>query len=306
MTALSLVLPTLDQTAVRFGCMHSCSVDDVEAAVQNAHTCRMFLLAMEVLLQKQWRHYQSHDSGMFATPQRMKEGELFQYFPFPCVSMRGRGSCFQKQRRTLSGSSAAGKLRDFIYRLICYARCSIECYPITLALVDRFYVSLRKESVATEYEAAVDHLPYVFAVLLLITAKYRDDKFRSNRYFSQLAGLSLVEWNALERLAIRVLKFSVNVSFFEYIAYEKLLLAEMTRQEGRVNALTSLDRDPRSEEVISLLRLDNKSDVFMACADQAAATNRENPSANSCGLTATTPSLRSQGPLASALSSPVC
>ncbi|RNF18675.1 putative CYC2-like cyclin 6 [Trypanosoma conorhini] len=304
MTALSLVLPSLDQAVVGFESMDSCSVDDVEVAVENAHNCRMFLLAMEFLLQKQWEHYRPHDGGFSDAPQQMQEGELCQYFPVHQVPVRGSACCAEKQHRTLFGGGAAGLLRDFIYRLICHARCSIECYPITLALVDRFFVSLGKDSVAAEYEAAADHLPYVFAVLLLITAKYRDDRFRSNRYFSQLAEISLVEWNALERLVIRVLKFCVNVPVLEYFAYEKLLLAEMTRQEGRANALASLGQSPPPEKVTSSLRLGN--DAPTPGVDWAETASKDNTSFHSCGITASPPSLHSQCPPVSAESSPAC
>ncbi|ESS69252.1 CYC2-like cyclin 6 [Trypanosoma cruzi Dm28c] len=305
MTALSLALGIHDQATTNFGFKDFCDTVEAEAAAANAHQYRMFLLAMESLLQRQWEHYCFHGGNHITKSQQLEEKRLCRYFSVYCMNVEGRGCSDEKKHRKLFGSGAAGPLIDFIYRLICHSHCSIECYPITLALMGRFFVEMRKESVATEYEAAVDHLPCVFAVLLLITAKYRDDNFRSNRYFSQLAELSLIEWNALERLVIRVLRFNVNVPFYEYVAYEKLLLKEMMRQEEKKCGFPSIDQSPRSEKMESLMHLDSKNDMSMLFVDHVEMAMKDNASFHSCGVTASSPSLRSQCPLMSVEDSPV-
>ncbi|EKF29932.1 CYC2-like cyclin 6, putative [Trypanosoma cruzi marinkellei] len=305
MTALSLALGIHDEAITRFGSKDFCDAVEVEAAAVNAHQYRMFLLAMESLLQRQWEHYSFHGGNPITKLRQLEEKRICRYFPVHCMNMEGHGCRDERKHRTLVGSGAAGPLIDFIYRLICHSHCSIECYPITLALTGRFFVEMRKESATTEYEAAVDHLPCVFAVLLLITAKYRDDNFRSNRYFSQLAELSLMEWNALERLVIRVLRFNVNVPIYEYIAYEKLLLKEMMRQEEKKSVFASIDQSPRSEKMKSLMHLDSKIDISTLFVDHVEVAMKDNASFHSCGVTASSPSLRSQCPLLSVEDSPV-
>ncbi|KEG14187.1 putative CYC2-like cyclin 6 [Trypanosoma grayi] len=297
MTALSLSLFLPDSHAGEFRPTDTCNAEELEEAALNARHCRAFLLSLEFHLLRRWRRY-SHQIGSSApTRQHVRADLVQQYFPGLPVEAKRHASPNESNKPTFVGSGASGQLRDFIYRLLCHSRCSIECYPLALALSDVFFITLReKRLLAMEYEAAVNHLPCVFAVLLLLVAKCREDRIRSNRYFSQLVELPLGEWNALERLVFRVLQYDVRVPVSEYIAYEKVLLEDMAQREDEINA-SYLCRHPcpmgygtswvyRKDAVIGV----------EDSSDYTEGATQENSSFNSCGATATPPFLYAPTP----------
>ncbi|KAH9586434.1 Cyclin PHO80-like [Trypanosoma melophagium] len=228
-----------------------CHTEEEEAAL-NAQHCRAFLLAMEFLLQEQWIHNSNLVTSTLHTQlkQKQKQQEEEKRKPidasvmqlyFPCRCMFDKcGFNDDVRRRVFVGGGAAGPVRDFIYRLVCHTRCSVECYPLTLALIDRFFAALRKQELQTSaYMRNTGQMPYIFAVLLMLTVKFRDDNFRSNRYYSQMTEIPLKEWNALERFVFKVLGYDVRVPVNEYIAYEKLVLSEILKQEKQLQLMSN-------------------------------------------------------------------
>jgi len=100
-------------------------------------------------------------------------------------------------------------IRDYIFRVFKYSKCSEECLALALIYVIRF----------CEIEA-VDLTFYNIHRLLitgvLVAAKFRDDLYFSNTYYAHIGGVPVAELNSLEVAFLKALDWNLWVPPEEY------------------------------------------------------------------------------------------
>ena len=82
-------------------------------------------------------------------------------------------------------------LQDYVQRIIKYFRCAEECYPIALALLDRFVE-------ATEVAIDDRNVFRLFLTAVLVATKSREDFWHTMSYYAHVGGISPQELKALE------------------------------------------------------------------------------------------------------------
>jgi len=108
------------------------------------------------------------------------------------------------------------KIESYLGRILRYSRCSDGCFVMALVYVDRLIET--QQLVLTSLNA---HRLLITCVML--AAKFHDDLFYNNAYYSKLGGLSLGELNHLEVQLLTLLNYRLFVSENAYGKYTKQL-----------------------------------------------------------------------------------
>eukprot|EP00756_Hemistasia_phaeocysticola_P036586 Hpha_TRINITY_DN16649_c0_g6::TRINITY_DN16649_c0_g6_i2::g.182794::m.182794 len=122
----------------------------------------------------------------------------------------------------------------FFDRLVQNAHASPECYVYAFALIDR--LSRAEENRGRNFEIApsIGHGLYVTALLLAV--KLRDDRYYTNSFYAQLAGISNHRMNIMEHRLLLLLDFDLHLSEENFGRYLKAMLgaAKKAAPEARV------------------------------------------------------------------------
>lgn len=108
-------------------------------------------------------------------------------------------------------------LRDYVTRLFKYMKCSVESYVIALILLERYHA-------ATGFGIELMNAFRLYLIALGISAKIRDDKFYSNKYYAEVGGITAAEYTALEIKFLFCIKWATHVDLSEYEACERSIL----------------------------------------------------------------------------------
>lgn len=108
-------------------------------------------------------------------------------------------------------------IKDYLQRIHKYFQCTDECYVIALVYIDRVG---KIDPAMTVCELNVHRL---LVLCVMLAAKFHDDVYYSNSYYSKVGGLSLKEVNALEAKFLKMLDWRVNVDLEEYKLYRSLV-----------------------------------------------------------------------------------
>lgn len=106
---------------------------------------------------------------------------------------------------------------DYMKRLRTYFSCSIECYVLALVYIDR---AIKEEPRLVPDARSVHRLALTG---LLLAAKFQDDVFYSNRFYSQVGGVTVKELNGLEIVMLRILKHRLYVNLEEFAVYHNMV-----------------------------------------------------------------------------------
>jgi hypothetical protein len=104
-------------------------------------------------------------------------------------------------------------VEDYLSRLYTYFGCSAECFVLALIYVDRVVQSHESFTVNRT------NVHRLILAALLVGAKYFDDFFYSNSYYSKVGGVRTKELNTLETCLLEMLHWRLYVSPEEYVQY---------------------------------------------------------------------------------------
>jgi hypothetical protein len=108
-------------------------------------------------------------------------------------------------------------LQQLVRRVHRATKCSAECFPIALALLDRYYRS-------TNERIDKSSAPRLFLVSLLVATKLRDDRFFRNSVWADASGVPLAVLNSLEVKFLCALRYNLFVSVSDYLTFEGIIL----------------------------------------------------------------------------------
>ncbi|GAM28488.1 hypothetical protein SAMD00019534_116640, partial [Acytostelium subglobosum LB1] len=104
----------------------------------------------------------------------------------------------------------------YIARILKYSPCSKECFITTLMYIDRLIT--KRGFVVNSY-----NIHRILITGILVAAKYLDDIFYNNHFYSQVGGVSVKEINSLELDLLKLLSFDVGTDFQTYIEYSSAM-----------------------------------------------------------------------------------
>ena len=108
-------------------------------------------------------------------------------------------------------------IRNYLKRLHEYMKCSEECFILAVIYMDR--LACREASIVIN-EKCIHRL---FLSSLVVAAKFFDDKFYKNLYYSKVGGISNDEMNVLEIQFLLLIDFGLFVSSEEFERYRETL-----------------------------------------------------------------------------------
>jgi len=124
----------------------------------------------------------------------------------------GRSSSFH------SSAPPAISVPDYLERMLKFMYCSDECYVLALIYLDRIH----ERTAWLEVNSSSIHRLILTGVV--VAAKFFEDKYYKNSYYSKVGGISNQELNRLEYHFLRYLDFNLYVSQDEYERYfDKLM-----------------------------------------------------------------------------------
>lgn len=185
-------------------------MDDSTQSRQATKITAALVEAISEVLAKRWQK-------PYAAPTNEQEvaEKIFMFYEDPFILPAGNGG--RKTTPFHSSRAPSITLKDYVTRLFKYMKCSVECYILGLLLLERYYV-------AEGFPIDVMNAFRLYLVALSVCAKIRDDKFYSNKYYSEVGGISLAEFNALEVKFLFSLRWDTHVVMEEYEKMERLVL----------------------------------------------------------------------------------
>eukprot|EP01063_Lacrimia_lanifica_P036380 TRINITY_DN719_c0_g1_i2.p2 TRINITY_DN719_c0_g1~~TRINITY_DN719_c0_g1_i2.p2 ORF type:complete len:229 (+),score=82.25 TRINITY_DN719_c0_g1_i2:63-749(+) len=109
----------------------------------------------------------------------------------------------------------------FLYRLCRYGNCSAEVFVQMVVYVLRYLQ-------VTEQPLTKQSVHRLLIAAFVVAVKHRDDQTYTNTYYAKVGGVSLQEFNVLERAFILTLDFDFEVSYGAYAATMRCLECSMT------------------------------------------------------------------------------
>ncbi|EGC28342.1 hypothetical protein DICPUDRAFT_93345 [Dictyostelium purpureum] len=103
-------------------------------------------------------------------------------------------------------------IEGYIARIIKYSPCSKECFIIILMYIDRLIQ--KRNFIVNSY-----NIHRILITCVLVAAKYLDDIFYNNQFYSQVGGVSVKEINTMEIDLLKLLSFDVSARVNEYTVY---------------------------------------------------------------------------------------
>lgn len=106
---------------------------------------------------------------------------------------------------------------DYMARLRTYFFCSDSCFLVALMYIDRV---TKRNPHMNICRLSCHRLLFIS---LILAAKYNEDTYYSNMYYSKVGGLRVQEVNKLEQYFLELLDWKLLVQPEEYDMYLKLL-----------------------------------------------------------------------------------
>ncbi|KAF2077618.1 hypothetical protein CYY_001081 [Polysphondylium violaceum] len=103
-------------------------------------------------------------------------------------------------------------IEGYISRIIKYSPCSKECFIIILMYIDRLIQ--KRNFIVNSY-----NIHRILITSVLIAAKYLDDIFYNNQFYSQVGGVTVKEINIMELDFLKLLSFDLSANSVVYSVY---------------------------------------------------------------------------------------
>jgi len=118
-------------------------------------------------------------------------------------------------------------VKYYLERIATYSQCSEECFVLALIYIDRV--------IRIKYTFLVNSLNVHRLVItsIMVAAKFFDDQYFNNVYFSKVGGVSCKEINMLENEFLFLLDFNLFVESNLYQMYNKRLISQLGSFEGK-------------------------------------------------------------------------
>jgi len=113
-------------------------------------------------------------------------------------------------------------IKAYLERIEKYANCSPSCFVVSLIYIDR----LCQHSVMS---LSLLNVHRILITAVCVAAKFLDDSYYPNLFYSQLGGIPLKELNNLEVEFLFGLNFALHVSPHEYNRYHSGLNPHSSR-----------------------------------------------------------------------------
>ena len=104
---------------------------------------------------------------------------------------------------------------EYINRIIKYTYLEKSSLIVSLIYLDRICL---KDILITDY-----NIHRLLLISIIMSIKINEDKIYSNEYYAQVGGISLKEFNNLEREYLIFLNFDLFVSYEEYSKYQSYI-----------------------------------------------------------------------------------
>ncbi|KAL8539496.1 hypothetical protein ACS0TY_001204 [Phlomoides rotata] len=129
------------------------------------------------------------------------------------------GSCLDTQKMSIfhGFSRPTISIESYLERIVKYANCSPCCFIVAYIYLDRF----------TQRQPFIPinsfNLHRLLIASVLVSAKFMDDMFYNNAYYSKVGGITTVEMNLLELDFLFGMGFQLNVSISVFEQYNSYL-----------------------------------------------------------------------------------
>eukprot|EP00538_Stauroneis_constricta_P008935 CAMPEP_0119570592 /NCGR_PEP_ID=MMETSP1352-20130426/43692_1 /TAXON_ID=265584 /ORGANISM="Stauroneis constricta, Strain CCMP1120" /LENGTH=389 /DNA_ID=CAMNT_0007620261 /DNA_START=1096 /DNA_END=2265 /DNA_ORIENTATION=- len=135
---------------------------------------------------------------------------------------------------------------QYLERIHKYASCSNECFILALIYIDRLIQ--RKNFYLTEL-----NVHRVVLTAILLAAKFFDDAYYNNAYYSKVGGVLVSEMNGLEVDFLFRINFSLHVTPDVFQQYKDELLSHCIANEPPPPPLSQVQEEiaPSSDQVMS-------------------------------------------------------
>ena len=134
-------------------------------------------------------------------------------------------------------------IKKYFFRLEKYFGCSDECYVYSLILIDRLINRNPKLYLSSR------NVHRLLSAGIVVSAKLRDDSYYSNKYYSSVAGIRLIELNYLEMQFLLLIDFNLYVEYSEFCRYITEIMNRYGPIRGRcVQYIQRNDEDMDEEE----------------------------------------------------------
>ena len=104
------------------------------------------------------------------------------------------------------------KIKDYLKRIIQYTGIESSSLIISLIYLDRICLN---DILITEY-----NIHRLVLTSLIISIKYNEDLIFENKYYSEVAGVSIKEFNSLEREFLTIINFDLYIPDEEFFKYK--------------------------------------------------------------------------------------
>ena len=125
----------------------------------------------------------------------------------------------KKQKNNIFNSLKVPKLSigDFLYRITYYTKVNDETLISSLILIDRY--CKKNKIILTVY-----NIHYLLFISILVTIKFMEDKFFSNKYYAAICGIKLSLLNKMEYEFLCGIKFELFIDKDFFTQYQNLLI----------------------------------------------------------------------------------
>ena len=125
----------------------------------------------------------------------------------------------KKQKNNVFNSLKVPKLSlgDFMYRITYYSKVNDEILISSLILIDRY--CKKNKIILTVY-----NIHYLLFTSILVTIKFMEDKFFSNKYYATICGIKLSHLNKMEYEFLCGITFEIFIHEKFFVKYQNLLL----------------------------------------------------------------------------------
>lgn len=184
---------------------------DDQVALRHASKVTTTLIdVVQDMLAQRW-------SQPIAVPSNDFDTEMTPFTVFDDPFILPPGTSARKTTPFHSSKAPQISLKDYVTRLFKYMKCSVESYVIALILLERYHL-------ATGFAVEPMNAFRLYLIALGISAKIRDDKFYSNKYYAEVGGITVAEYTALEIKFLFCIKWATHVDLSEYEACERSIL----------------------------------------------------------------------------------
>eukprot|EP00475_Leptophrys_vorax_P001911 TRINITY_DN1109_c0_g1_i1.p1 TRINITY_DN1109_c0_g1~~TRINITY_DN1109_c0_g1_i1.p1 ORF type:complete len:251 (+),score=43.23 TRINITY_DN1109_c0_g1_i1:161-913(+) len=142
-------------------------------------------------------------------------------------------------------------LKEYVKRIVKHINCSIETQVMSLIYLDRVCALFPKQ-----FSINDRNVHRLCLTTLMLAAKFHDDAYYSNKFYSRVGGISVHEMNQLEAQFLVTVEFNLNIGESDYYTYHGSLMKRWADSEAKKAAV--LSEKAQLSEIANELKADAK------------------------------------------------